>query len=352
MSLPNENEQIGKNVTACPAAAPDALTVVIPTWNGLRYLPDCLSALRAELAPSDRVIVVDNGSRDGTSAWLAEHAPDVEVIRLEVNRGFAGGTNAGIRAAKTPLVLLCNDDAFVEAGSIAALRQTLLADPALGIVGGVLTFAHRPDLVASAGITVSSDGLALDLWALRPVSDLPSQPLPIFGASAGFALVRRSMLDQIGLFEESFFSYLEDVDLAWRIRLAGWEAQLVPQARARHIYSATSSQGSPFKQRLLARNRMRTLVRCLPNAFIADLPLILAYDLMAVLYGLARGQPAIAAGRLACLSELPALYRQRKAIQATRRASLAALRAWVAPARWPWELRREAAALDTVLAAR
>jgi Predicted glycosyltransferases len=336
----------------CPTSAAEALTVVIPTWNGLRYLPDCLAALRSELSPHDRIIVVDNGSRDGTSAWLAEHAPDVELIRLAVNRGFAGGTNAGIRAAKTPLILLCNDDAFVEAGSIAALRRTLLADPALGIVGGVLTFAHRPDLVASAGINVSSDGLALDLWALRPVSELPSQPVPIFGASAGFALLRRTMLDQIGLFEESFFSYLEDVDLAWRIRLAGWEAQLVPEARARHIYSATSSQGSPFKQYLLARNRIRTLVRCLPSAFLADLPLILVYDLMALVYGLAKGQTAIAAGRLACLSELPALYRQRKAIQATRRASLAALRAWVTPASWPWELRRQAAELDAVLAAR
>lgn len=339
-------------MTASPAFAPDALSVVIPTWNGLRYLPACLEALRPELLPQDRIIVVDNGSRDGTSAWLAEHAPDVQVIRLEVNRGFAGGTNAGIRAANTPLILLCNDDAFVERGSLAALRQSLLSDPSLGIVGGLLTFAHRPDLVASAGIVVSADGLALDLWALRPVDELPSQPQPIFGASAGFALVRRSVLDQIGLFEESFFSYLEDVDLAWRLRLAGWEAQLVPQARARHVYSATSSQGSPFKQRLLARNRIRALLRCLPSAFLADLPLILAYDLMALAYGLASGQAAIAAGRLECLSELPALLQQRKAIQATRRASTAALRAWVTPARWPWELRREAAALDAVLATR
>lgn len=329
------------------------LSVIIPTWNGLQHLPTCLDALRAQVRSGDRIIVVDNGSRDGTSAWLRTHAPDVHTIRLTVNRGFAGGTNAGIRASATPLVLLCNDDAFVAPGCLAALRNAFHQQPDLGAASGVLVFAHRPDLVASAGIRVSGDGLARDLWALQPVATLPNAPQEIFGASGGLALIRRSMLDDVGLFEESFFSYLEDADLAWRARLRGWGCVVVPDARARHVYSATAGQGSPLKQRLLARNRVRLLVRCLPLPLLVRwLPAMLGYDALAIGYGLTRGQPAIAAGRLEAWIELGALWQQRQMIQRRRRTSVAALARWVERPALPWAITSAARSLDEVLETR
>lgn len=309
------------------------LSVVIPTWNALRYLPACLMALQAQLGPDDEIVLVDNRSRDHAAAWARRSAPAVRLVELPWNRGFAGGTNAGLRAARGELLLLCNDDALVEPGCVAALCAALDGQPDCGMVAGVLTFSRRPLLVASAGITMQRDGVALDRLLGQSVAALPAAPIEIFGASGGLALLRRALLDDIGLFEERFFSYLEDADMAWRARLRGWRCWLAPAARARHVYSAS---GSPLKQRLLARNRLRVLVRCLPAPLLRECgPAILRYDLLAAAYAILRGQPAVLAGRLEALSELPALLEQRRAIQAGRRVSIGELSRWLEPAPSP-----------------
>ena len=321
--------------TSFPAERPP-ISAVIPSWNARRYLPACLAALRAQLNPADEIILVDNGSRDGVAAWARVYAPDVRLVELPVNRGFAGGTNAGLEVAHGDLLLLCNDDALVEPGCVAALWATLRIDPGIGAAAGVLTFSRRPDIVASAGIRVQRDGVALDRWLGRAVTELPATGPEIFGASGGLALLRRELLSDIGPFAEDFFNYLEDVDLAWRAQLRGWRCYLAPGARARHVYSASSGQGSPFKQRLLGRNRLRVLIRCLPTPLLRDcLPAILRYDLLALGYAALRRRPAIAAGRLEALVELPALRQQRRMIQARRTASSGALARWLEPAPSP-----------------
>jgi GT2 family glycosyltransferase len=309
------------------------VSVVIPTWNALRYLPACLAALRAQLGADDEIILVDNGSRDHAAAWARLHAPDVRLLELPTNRGFAGGTNAGLRAARNGLLLLCNDDALVEPGCIDALWSALNTGPDVGIAAGVLTFSRHPHIVASAGIAMQRDGIARDLWLARPVAALPAAPCEIFGASGGLALLQRKMLDDSGLFEECFFSYLEDADLAWRARLRGWRCMLAPAAHARHVISAS---GSHLKQRLLARNRLRVILRCLPAPLLLEcLPLIVRYDSLALAYALLRRQPAIAAGRLDVLHELPTLLAQRRAIQSRRTAPYCALAPWLEPAPSP-----------------
>jgi GT2 family glycosyltransferase len=177
------------------------------------------------------------------------------------------------------------------------------------------------------------DGVALDLWMGRPVDSLPAAPCDIVGASGGLALLRRELLDDVGLFESRFFSYLEDVDLAWRARLRGWGCVLAPGARARHVYSAS---GSAFKQRLLARNRLRVLVRCFPAALLLEcLPAIIRYDMLAIAYALLRRQPAIAAGRFEALHDMPTLLQQRRSILARRTVPVADLARWLEPAPSP-----------------
>lgn len=323
------------------------VSVVIPTWNALRYLPACLAALRSQITAEDELILVDNASRDQAGAWAAQHAPDVRLICLPTNLGFAGGTNAGIRAARHPLLLLCNDDALVEPGCVAALVAALHTHPDCGAVAGVLTFSRHPERVASAGIRMQQDGLALDTWIGYAVAGLPRLPQPVFGASGGLALLRRAMLDDVGLFAESFFAYLEDADLAWRMRLRGWRAYTAPSARARHVYAAS---GSPFKQHLLARNRIRMLVRSVPTPLLwAHWAAILRYDVLALGYATLTRQPAIAQGRLAALRELPALLHERRQIQAQRTASIGELAHWLEPPAAPQatlRLRREIARLS------
>ena len=317
------------------------ISAVIPTWQGLRYLPACLSALSAQLAPGDEIVLVDNNSRDGAGAWARRYMPEVRVLALPVNQGFAGGTAAGLAVARGDLFLLINDDALAEPGSVAALWAALRAAPTAGAAAGVLTFSRRPEIVASAGIVFQGDGVATDLHLGLPVAALPSHPVEIFGASGGLALLRRTMIADVGSFAPAFFNYLEDADLAWRARLRGWGCVLAPEARARHVYSASAGQGSPFKQHLLGRNRLRLLVRCLPGPLLREhFPAIMAYELLAVGYAVLRRQSAIATGRAEALRELPALLAQRRAIQARRTASLGALARWITPAPPPWAALR------------
>lgn len=326
------------------------LSVIIVSWNGMRHLPDCLAALVPQLPADAELVLIDNGSSDGMPAWARTNYPAARVLPLRHNLGFAGGVNAGLRIAQGEQLLLLNDDAFVEPGCIPALLEALRANPALGAASGALVFNHRPELVAAAGIRVRRDGLALDLWTGRAVADLPAAPQPAFGASGGLALYRRAMLDDIGLLEAGFFNYLEDADLAWRARLRGWETLAVPAARARHVYSATSGQGSPFKQRLLGRNRLRTIVRCFPAEELPRaLPTILAYDAMAAGYGMATRNRAMLAGRWEALRELPALLAQRRAIQARRTAPRGALAGWLEAVPPPWQTLREQRQLDAIL---
>ena len=330
-----------------------SVSAIIVSWNGLRQLPECLAALLPQLPPTAEVILVDNGSTDGTATWTQANHPHIRAIQLPENLGFAGGVNAGLRAARGELLLLLNDDAFVEPGFVAALLDVMAQLPDIGAAGGVLLFAHRPEIVASAGIRVRRDWLALDLWSGRPAADLPADPQPIMGPSGGAAMYRRALLEDIGLMEPNFFNYLEDVDLAWRALLRGWRSVVAPQARARLIYSATAGQGSPFKQRLLGRNRLRVIVRCLPAELAAGcLPAILAYDLLAIIYGMLTGRRAIAGGRLAALRDLPRLARERRAIQSGRRASVNELTRWIEPAEPPWRTLREQRRLDAILSER
>jgi GT2 family glycosyltransferase len=326
------------------------LSIVIVTWNGRRHLPECLAALRPQLPPDAELILVDNGSADGTVAWARASAPELRIIELAHNHGFAGGVNAGLRAARGELLLLINDDAFAEPGFLAALLAAATALPEVGAFAAVLTFNHRPELVASAGIRLRRDGLALDLWPGRAVSELPHTPLPIAGPSGGAALYRRTLLEDIGLMEASFFNYLEDADLVWRSLLRGWRSVVVPQARARHVYSATGGYGSPFKQRLLGRNRYRTIIRCIPGALLLRcLPAILLYEVLATGHALLRGHHAAVAGRIDALKELPRLLSERRALQHDRRASHTSIAAWLEPPPLPWVTLREQQQLDTIL---
>jgi GT2 family glycosyltransferase len=329
------------------------VSVVIVSWNGMRHLPTCLSALLPQLPPGAEVILVDNGSTDGTVGWTRATYQQVRIIVLPENLGFAGGVNAGLRATRGDLLLLINDDAFVEPGFVTALLDVMAQRPDIGAAGAVLLFAHRPEIVASAGIRVRRDWLALDLWAGLRAADLPADTQPIMGASGGAALYRRTLLEDIGLMAPNFFNYLEDVDLAWRALLRGWDSVVVPQARALHVYSATAGQGSPFKQRLVGRNRLRVIARCLPTDLAARcLPAIAAYDLLVIAYAALTRQPAIASGRLAALRDLPQLLRERRAIQSSRRASISDLTRWIEPAAPPWRTLGEQRRLEAILGER
>jgi GT2 family glycosyltransferase len=331
-----------------PAAS--VVSVVIPTWNGWRHLSTCLAALARQTRPPDEVIVVDNGSTDGTVEQLRADYPWARLIANDENAGFARATNQGIVAAGGDTLVLLNNDTAPAPDCLAALVAPLVADARLGACAAIQVFAHQPERVNAAGLRVGRDLVALDEAFGRSVDALPAAPWPVFGASGGAAAYRRAALDDVGLFDDAFFAYLEDYDLAWRLRLRGWGALAAPGARVTHAYSATAGADSPFKRYHLARNRVWCLVKNIPGPiWRRRRAAVLWYDTAALLAALAGRDAAWLRGRRDGLLAARGFLPQRHAIQRRRTASLAELEALLGPRVGPlgvWRARRLARAMS------
>lgn len=323
--------------------------MVVVSWNGLRLLQPCLAALVAQTLEHE-LVVVDNGSTDGTAEWVRANVSAARLLRLPENAGFAGGNNVGLRAASGDLLALVNNDTVPPPSFLQELTAPFAMQAKIGAVAGVLAFAHQPQIVASAGIDIARDGVHRDARMLERIVDLPETPVEIFGASGGAVCYRRVALADAGLFPDRFFNYLEDADLAWRLRLKGWRCMLAPRAIVPHVYSATAGHASPRKQRLLALNRWRVLIRCIPGPLLSVCAASIArYDLLAMIYGLATRNAPIVAGRLQALQELPRLLPERRHIQAHATEDPAALAAWLRPAPRPSEVLALDRRLDQIL---
>ena len=318
---------------------PPLISVVVANWNGLRYLDHCLSSLAAQTYPAVEVIVVDNGSSDGSPAWIAEHFPAVHVIANSANRGFAVANNQGIAASRGPFVALLNNDAWAEPGWLTGLYAAAAPDDRIGMVASLMVSASQPERVDSAGICVDRCGISWDRGGGQSAAAWASGPLEVFGACAGAALYRREMLDQLGGFDEDFFAYLEDVDLAWRGRWLGWQARYAPAARVHHIHSGTGGEGSGFKTYWLARNKIEMIIKNypLPQLWLY-LPLMLLYDGLSLISALlGRQRWSAMRGRLAGWRALPRAWRKRHAL-ARPALSAGEMQALLAAVDWPWKV--------------
>lgn len=242
------------------------VAVVIPNWNGKHWLGPCLDALRNQTFGPFKVIVVDNGSTDRSTAFMAERYPEVQVCAEPQNLGFAGGMNVGIRAAGDAVyVAALNNDTVADPGWLGNMVAALDADPRAGSVAALMLSLQDPRVIDTMGDGYGWTGLAFKLGSGGSVSGVPRDPFEVFGASAGACLYRKHMLDEVGLFDESYFAYMEDVDLALRARLAGWSCIAVPAARVLHAGAASSGGGpSDFSVRLTTRNLLLTVVKNVP----------------------------------------------------------------------------------------
>jgi GT2 family glycosyltransferase len=200
-----------------------------------------------------------------------------------------------------------------------------------------MLFANRPDVVASAGISVHRDGVALDRGVGLPSAMLEEKgEVAVFGPSAGAALYKSVLLSDVGLFDERFFSYLEDADLAWRARWRGWQAVHNPRARVTHVYSATGGQESPFKRRHIARNRVWTLYKNMPEVMLrGNAWAIGRYEALVLLRGLVAGDRPSVRGRMEGLFKLREFTEDRRKITTSARLHPDEMTCLLAPALSP-----------------
>jgi GT2 family glycosyltransferase len=329
------------------------ISVIVLSWNGRAHLERCLESLQAQTCPDFEIVVVDNGSTDGSPELVAQRFPAVRLIRHATNLGFAAGSNAGIRATQSEFVATLNNDAWAEPAWLAELLQAMERHPRVGACASKMLLVSRPGTLDSAGIIADRAGITWNRCsgevAAGPTCRAPrcggaesDAPTEVFGACAGAALYRRAMLEDVGLFCEDFFCYLEDADLAWRARLRGWRCLYVPTAIVHHAHSATGREGSAFKNRLLGRNKVWLIARNYPSPQVwLYLPIIAAYDAAAVAYHLlARRDVSPLQGRVAGLRGLPRALRQRRDIQARRTVSWAELAMHLSPLRNPLQVLR------------
>jgi len=293
----------------------NSISVVVLNFNGRRYLDDCLSSLAAQTCKDFEVIVVDNASSDGSVEHLEANFPWVRVVRNEKNLGFASGTNAGIRQAKGDYILTLNNDTRTDRRFLECLVKPMRAQRYVGMCACKMLF---PDgRINSAGICISRSGAAWDRGMFEPDEGQYDIQEEVFGPCAGAALYRKAMLDEIGLFDEDFFLYMEDVDLAFRGRLAGWKCIYVPQAKVYHHHAATAGFGSDLSIYYGNRNMIWYVIKEFPKGLlVSSLPFILGRNLAVIPYYFLRGQGRIILkSKFDAVVGIPRMLKKRHKIQ-------------------------------------
>ena len=272
------------------------VSAVVVNYEGARIIEPCLRSLEATLehaGVTSEIVVVDNASQDGSASASERALQSGRVLRLPANVGFGAAVNRGVEVTTGEWVLVLNNDIVLARDAVVALMAAT-ASGDVGSVAAQMRFHDAPSVINSAGIGVDQLGVAFDRHLGAPVSASESALTDVFGACGGAALYRRKMLIELGGFDESFFMYLEDVDLAWRARMRGWRAVYQPAAVVFHHHSATSGHGSPSKYYFVGRNRMRLLAKNMATTqLLWSLPRIVAYDL---------GYSAFVAGRAGTLA--------------------------------------------------
>ncbi len=250
-------------------------TIIIPNYNGLSFMEPCFESLKEQTVRDFKVLVVDNGSTDGSVEWLKEHR--VPSIFLKENTGFSGAVNTGIRAADTPYVLLLNNDTRVEPGFVAAMELGHGPVAKIFSVSSRMIQMYHPELLDDAGDMYSILGWAYQRGVGRSVN-LYQKSCRVFSACAGAAIYRRAVFDEIGLFDELHFAYLEDIDVGWRAKLYGYDNVYCPDAAVYHVGSGTSgSRYNSFKVRLAARNCIYLNYKNMPGwQILLNAPFLLA----------------------------------------------------------------------------
>lgn len=302
------------------------VTVIIVNWNGEQYLERCLSALMAQTVRPYEIILVDNASSDG-SRDIARCFPLVRLVAQKRNTGFAGGNNLaiGMASSDTEWIALVNPDVFTESLWLEQLLAAADANPEFDVFGSKLVCERDPTLLDGTGDVFHISGLVWRMAHGLPRATMNVGEHEVFSPCAAAAIYRRSALLKVSGFDEDFFCYAEDVDLGFRLRLAGYRSLYVPLSIVHHVGSGTTGgRNSDFSVYHGHRNLVWMFVKDMPGFLLwLLLPLHVLLNLVSVVWFTMRGQGrVILRAKYDALLGLPKMWRKRQQIQKARSASI------------------------------
>lgn len=267
------------------------VSVVIPNYNGIEYIDNCIKALKAQRqGPLFDIIVVDNNSTDGSRQLVSQRHTDVSLIPLDDNYGFCKAVNVGIKAAKTPYVILLNNDTQVQEGFVAALYDRICQKGSFFSVSARMIQANQPDLIDDAGDYYCALGWAFARGKDKPIGNYEI-PCYVTAACGGAAIYRKQVFEIIGYFDETHFAYLEDIDVGYRARLYGYKNVYEPKARVYHVGSgASGSRYNEFKVHYSSRNSIYLIRKNMPwLQRICNLPFFMVGFFIKMLFFVRKG---------------------------------------------------------------
>jgi hypothetical protein len=322
------------------------VTAVVVNWNGRHHLERCLASLLGQTLAGVEVVLVDNGSTDGSVESVRERfAGAVRVLSRPDNVGYAQGLNEGIRAARGRYLFALNNDTEVAPDCLAALVDAADRHPNAGTFAPKILNFDRREVIDNVGHLLYPDGLSRGRGRLEEDRGQYDREQEILLPSGCAVLLRRAMLADVGLFDERLFAYCDDTDLGLRAQLAGWRCRSVPSAVVYHKYSAATAAYSPLKAFLVERNRAWVAIRCLPAPLLAASPFFTLLRFAAQAWGALRGHGAagrfsadhsatallavLARAGVAAARGLPEAWRKRRDTQRRRRIPALAALAWI-----------------------
>lgn len=269
--------------------ADSRVSVVVPNYNGIAFVEACFQALLRD-APQSELIMVDNGSADGSRELVEERFPRVRVIALDKNYGFCRAANEGMRAASSPYVILLNNDTEVLPGFVRALVRALQADSKAFSAGAKMIQLHDQEKIDDAGNFYCALGWAFARGKDKSV-EYYEKADEIFAACGGAVIYRKAVLERIGYLDEAHFAYLEDIDLGWRAKIAGYRNLYAPKARVLHVGSGTSgSRYNEFKVHLSSRNSVYLAYKNMPAfQILLNFPFLFAGFVIKYLFFVKKG---------------------------------------------------------------
>lgn len=311
------------------------VTTTIVTWNSRPFIEKCLASVFAQTHWETEVLVVDNGSCDGTPELVAEHYPQVILIRNNENTGFSHAQNMGIRQARGAYVLPLNPDVTLTPTYIAEMLKVAESDSRIGIVAGKLYLVGSENTLDSTGMVIFKHRRHTIRGHGQKDVGQYDRVEPVFGACGAAPFLRRAMLEDIKIgdeyFDEDFFAHKEDLDLSWRAQLYGWRCIYTPNTVAYHVRSFTPRKREQMSAEIrfhAVKNRYLVMVKNeLPALFLRHLPNILWYDLKILGYLLLFERSSLKAIP-AVLALLPRMLAKRRIIMSRRRVSTDYMREW------------------------